>query len=175
VIVSLAVAELPGWVNWVTSIATVIIAIALVVVSLALVAVALAARKMVGRVNSLVGRLQEGALPLLRHGQDVAENVNYITTSVRDDVQRFKGTLHTAQAKLERAARTTEERIGDFNALLEVVQEEAEQIFLSTASTVRGVKAGADRLRGYRATDWEEDGQGRRERVAAPFDEETGD
>ena len=73
------------------------------------------------------------------------------------------------------AARTTEERIGDFNALLEVVQEEAEQIFLSTASTVRGVKAGADRLRGYRAADWEAEEPGRRERVAAPFDEETGD
>jgi hypothetical protein len=175
VIVSLAATELPGWVNWVTSIATVIIAVALVVVSLALVAVALAARKMVGRVNSLVGRLQEGALPVLRHGQDVAENVNYITTSVRDDVQRFKGTLHTAQTKLERAARTTEERIGDFNALLEVVQEEAEQIFLSTASTVRGVRAGADRLRSYRAADWEEDEQGRGERVVAPFDDEIDD
>jgi hypothetical protein len=175
VIVPLAAIELPGWVTWVTSIATVIIAVALVVTSLALVALALAARKMVGRVNSLVGRLQEGALPVLRHGQDVAENVNYITTSVRDDVQRFKGTLHTAQVKLERAARTTEERIGDFNALLEVVQEEAEQIFLSTASTVRGVRAGAERLRGYRATDWEEEEQEREERVVAPFDEETGD
>ena len=174
-IVSFAAVELPGWVTWVTSIATVVIAVALVVTSLALVALALAARKMVGRVNSLVGRLQEGALPVLRHGQDVAENVNYITTSVRDDVQRFKGTLHTAQVKLERAARTTEERIGDFNALLEVVQEEAEQIFLSTASTVRGVKAGAERLRGYRAADWEEDEEEGEERVPTPFDEETGD
>jgi hypothetical protein len=175
VIVPLAAVELPGWVTWVTSIATVVIAVALVVTSLALVALALAARKMVGRVHSLVGRLQEGALPVLRHGQDVAENVNYITTSVRDDVQRFKGTLNTAQAKLERAARTTEERIGDFNALLEVVQEEAEQIFLSTASTVRGVRAGAERLRGYRAADWEAHEQDDEERGVAPFDEETGD
>jgi hypothetical protein len=173
VIVSLAATDLPGWVQWVTSIATVIIAVALVVASLAFVALALAARKMVGRVNALVGRLQEGAAPVLRHGQDVAENVNYITTSVRDDVQRFKGTLHTAQVKLERAAQTTERRIGDFNALLEVVQEEAEQIFLSTASTVRGVRAGADRLRSYRAADWDEGEQGRREGVTAPFDEDT--
>ncbi len=36
-----------------------------------------------------------------------------------------------------------EERIEEFNALMEVVQGEAEDIFLDTASTVRGVRAGA--------------------------------
>ena len=147
-IVSVAAADLPGWVNWVTSVATVIIALALVVAAFAFTGVAIAVRKMVPKVNGLVARMQEGALPVLKHGQDVAENVNYITTSVREDVQRFKGTLRTAQSQLERAAKTTGKRISDFNALLEVVQEEAEAIFLSTASTVRGVQAGAERLRG---------------------------
>jgi hypothetical protein len=36
-----------------------------------------------------------------------------------------------------------EERIEEFNALIEVVQGEAEDIFLDTASTVRGVREGA--------------------------------
>jgi hypothetical protein len=36
-----------------------------------------------------------------------------------------------------------EERIEEFNALMEVVQTEAEDLFLDTASTVRGVRAGA--------------------------------
>ena len=35
-----------------------------------------------------------------------------------------------------------EERIKDLNALLAVVQEEAESAFISTASTVRGVRTG---------------------------------
>jgi uncharacterized protein YoxC len=157
VIVTLAAAELPGWVDWLNAAASVLIAIALVVAAIALAGVAVAARKMVGRVNGLVGRMQEQATPVLRHGQDVAENVNYITTSIREDVQRLKGTIHTAQAKLERAAETTERRISDFNALLEVVQEEAEAIFVSTASTVRGVRAGADRIRVPRTRRWTED------------------
>lgn len=146
-IASLAAAELPGWVIWMTSVATVVIAIALVATAIALAATAMAARKMVARVQGLVGRVQEGAAPVLRHGEDVAENINYITTSVREDVQRLKGTIQTAQEQLERAAKTTERRVSDFNALLEVVQEEAESIFVSTASTVRGVRAGAERLR----------------------------
>ncbi len=41
-----------------------------------------------------------------------------------------------------------EERIDEFNALMEVVQGEAESTFLDTASAVRGVKAGARRLTG---------------------------
>jgi hypothetical protein len=40
----------------------------------------------------------------------------------------------------------TEQRLGEFNALLEVVQEEAEGVFIATASTVRGVRTGAAAL-----------------------------
>jgi hypothetical protein len=40
----------------------------------------------------------------------------------------------------------TERRLGDFNALLQVVQEEAEQMFVSTASAVRGVRTSASAL-----------------------------
>jgi hypothetical protein len=36
-----------------------------------------------------------------------------------------------------------EERIEEFNALMQVVQDEAEGIFIDTASTVRGVREGA--------------------------------
>ena len=39
-----------------------------------------------------------------------------------------------------------EARIDDFNALMEVVQTEAEDIFLDTASTVRGVRQSARRI-----------------------------
>lgn len=172
-IVPIAAAELPDWIVWATSIATIIIAVALVITSIAFVGIALAARKMVGRVNSLVGRVQEGALPMLHHGQDVAENINYISTSVREDVQRLKGTLLTAQTKLEHAAETTERRIGEFNALLEVVQEEAEAIFVSTASTVRGVQAGADRLRALRASDGADENDAREEQGIPPLGTRT--
>jgi len=44
-----------------------------------------------------------------------------------------------------------EERIEEFNALMEVVQTEAEDLFLDTASTMRGVRAGARSIGSPRA------------------------
>ena len=46
--------------------------------------------------------------------------------------------LATANEQLMKAVRETEQRVADFHALLDVVQSEAEDVFVSTASTVRG-------------------------------------
>jgi hypothetical protein len=50
--------------------------------------------------------------------------------------------------RLQLASERMEERIEEFNALMEVVQDEAEGIFIDTASTVRGVRAGARSIAG---------------------------
>src|SRR5215831_4370956 len=52
-----------------------------------------------------------------------------------------------------RALVASEERLGQMNALLEVVQDEAERLFVSTASTVRGVRRGTKAYRERRGTD----------------------
>jgi len=84
--------------------------------------------------------------PLMRHASAIADNVNYITTSVRTDVQQVNATIAAANQRLQQAIALTEQRLGEFNALLEVVQEEAETMFIATASTVRGVRTGAAAL-----------------------------
>jgi len=82
----------------------------------------------------------------MRHASAIADNVNYITTSVRTDVQQVNATIAAANQRLQQAMALTEQRLGEFNALLEVVQEEAEGMFIATASTVRGVRTGAAAL-----------------------------
>jgi hypothetical protein len=72
--------------------------------------------------------------------------VNYITTSVRADVQQVNATVAAANQRLQQAVAMTEQRLNEFNALLEVVQQEAESMFVATASTVRGVRTGAASL-----------------------------
>lgn len=156
-IVSLAAVELPGWLTWLTSVATVVIAVSLTVTAVSLVVIANAARKQMVRVSKLVETAFEALKPAIRHGEEVASNLNYISASVRDDVEQFKGTLRKTQTRLERAAHGTERRIADFNALLGVVQEEAEDLFVNTASTLRGVQAGAERLRAPLPDAWEEE------------------
>jgi hypothetical protein len=78
----------------------------------------------------------------------VAENLDHISASLRRDVRRVDETITEANRQLRRAVTLAEERVHDFNALLEVAQQEAEQVFVTTASTLRGVRKGASTLAG---------------------------
>jgi hypothetical protein len=61
----------------------------------------------------------------------------------RDLVDR----IHTDMGPLAINARALAERLGEFNALMKVFQDEAEATFVSTASTIRGVRSGASAFR----------------------------
>ena len=104
--------------------------------------------------------------PITHHASTIADNLDYITTSIRSDVQQVNATIASANRRLHQAVELTENRLNEFNALLQVVQQEAEQAFVSTASTVRGVRTGAATLSGFEAT-YEEDGSG-----GEPYDDD---
>src|ERR1051325_7237060 len=66
--------------------------------------------------------------------------------SLRNTFRNVKATIDSANGVVQRAVGKTETRLNEFNALLQVAQEEAERAFVSTASLVRGVKEGASAL-----------------------------
>src|SRR5206468_11349183 len=66
-----------------------------------------------------------------------------ITSSIREEVDQVNATIASANRRVQQAVEAVEKRIGEFNALLQVAQEEAEQAFVSTAAAVRGVRTGA--------------------------------
>jgi hypothetical protein len=76
----------------------------------------------------------------------VAEDAREIISIVKGDVRQVQQTVAGANARLLKAVREAEERLDQFNALIEVVQEEAETAFVDTASTVRGVRTGLTRV-----------------------------
>jgi len=106
---------------------------------LVLAALLLQIRRLGREMNRQVG-------PLLERGKVVAANLEYISAQVRTDVERLNGSVKALSDRLHHAAERMEERVEDFNALMEVVQGEAEGMFLDTASTVRGVRVGARSL-----------------------------
>jgi hypothetical protein len=63
------------------------------------------------------------------------------------------GLLTIAFLRLHQAVALSERRLNEFNALLEVVQQEAEQMFVSTASAVRGVRTTASAFAGASGRD----------------------
>jgi uncharacterized protein YoxC len=135
-----------GWFEKVTAVASGLMTVALLVLTVALVPAAWTFRKSYAKISDLLDRVYGDINPLMRHASSIADNVNYISTSVRTDVQQVNATIAAANLRLQQAVALTEQRLGEFNALLEVVQEEAEGMFIATASTVRGVRTGAAAL-----------------------------
>jgi uncharacterized protein YoxC len=121
--------------------------IAILVLTVALVPAAWNFRKSYKRINELIDRFYGDIGPLVRNANTVADNVNYITTAIRVDVQQFNQTVALANERLTVAVKTAERRLNELDALMRVVQREAENAFISTASTLRGVRAGATTLR----------------------------
>jgi uncharacterized protein YoxC len=131
----------------VASVAQGLMSIAFLVLTVVLVPAAWNFRSSYKRINELIDRFYGDIGPLVRNANAVADNVNYITTAIRVDVQQFNQTVALANERLTSAVKTAERRLNELDALMRVVQREAEDAFVSTASTLRGVRAGATTLR----------------------------
>ena len=121
--------------------------IAILVLTVALVPAAWNFRNSYKKVNDLIDRFYGDIGPLVRNANTIADNVNYITTAIRVDVQQFNQTVTLANERLTAAVKATERRLHELDALMRVVQREAEDAFVSTASTLHGVRVGATTLR----------------------------
>src|SRR5688572_33225988 len=146
-IVTKQVAVEQGSFEKVASVAQGLMTIAILVLTVVLVPAAWNFRSSYKRVNELIDRFYGDIGPLVRNANTIADNVNYITTSIRVDVQQFNQTVALANERLTAAVKTAEQRLHELDALMRVVQREAEDAFVSTASTLRGVRAGATTLR----------------------------
>jgi uncharacterized protein YoxC len=131
----------------VASVAQGLMTIAILVLTVVLVPAAWNFRNSYKRINELIDKFYGDIGPLVRNANSIADNVNYITTAVRVDVQQFNQTVALANERLTAAVKTAERRMHELDALMKVVQREVEDTFVSTASTLRGVRAGATTLR----------------------------
>src|SRR5688500_707486 len=146
-IVTKQVAVEQGTFEKIAGVAQGLMTIAILVLTVVLVPAAWNFRTSYKRINELIDRFYGDIGPLVRNANAISDNVNYITTSLRVDIQQFNQTVALANERLTTAVMTAERRLHELDALLKVVQHEAEDAFVSTASTLRGVRAGATTLR----------------------------
>ena len=131
-----------GWFEQLTAVASGLVSLSLLVLTVALVPAAWNFRKSYKKISELLDKVYADVNPLMKHAATVADNLDYITTSVRVDMQKVNQTIAAANQRLQEAVDLTEERLQEFHALLRVVQQEAEETFVSTASVVRGMRTG---------------------------------
>jgi uncharacterized protein YoxC len=132
----------PGVWQKVTSTASGVLTITVIVLSAALIPAAWNFRKSYKKVSDMLDKIYGDVNPLMRHASAIADNVDYITTSIRVDVQQVSQGVAAVNQRLQDAVAGAESRMQELNALLDVVQEEAESAFVTTASTIRGVQTG---------------------------------
>ena len=136
------VVEDPSLWDKVTSIASGVMTITVIVLTVAMVPAAWNFRKSYKKISDMLDKIYGDINPLMRHASSIADNVDYISTSIRVDVQQVSQTVAAANQRVQQAVAAAEDRINQLNALLEVVQEEAESAFVTTAATIRGVQTG---------------------------------
>ena len=146
------VAAEAGWFEKVTGIASGVLTLTIIVLSAALIPAAWNFRKSYKKVSDMLDKIYGDVNPLMRHASAIADNVDYISTAIRVDVQQVSQTVAAVNQRLQQAVSAAEDRIHQLNALLEVVQEEAESAFVTTASTIRGVRTGIDQA--FDEEDW---------------------
>ncbi|HVX39074.1 MAG TPA: hypothetical protein VHB25_05805 [Gemmatimonadaceae bacterium] len=100
-------------------------------------------RRTQAHLEKLIDRVSTEVGPVLKAAGTIGEDLSHITSSIRDHVDEVNTTIAAANDRVRQAVAITEDRLDAFNALLEVVQQEAEGLFVSTASAVRGVRRGA--------------------------------
>jgi len=117
------------------------IAIAVLAVLILVVALPLALQ-----LRKLLKSLQQNVQPVSDRARVAAENLEYISAVVREDVQKVRTSVSGLSDRLKEASDRMEERVEEFNALMDVVQDETESVLLDTAAIVRGVRAGAQTM-----------------------------
>ena len=142
----------PGLWSKVTSVASGVMTITVIILTVALVPAAWNFRKSYKKVSDMLDKIYGDINPLMRHASAIADNVDYISTAIRVDIQQVSQTVAAVNQRLQQAAGAAEDRINQLNALLEVVQEEAESAFVTTASTIRGVQTGINQA--FDEEDW---------------------
>ena len=138
----------PSLLSTVEAVSIVVLGFAVLGVLIALLVILLHLRKLTRSLGVVAKGLERDAAPVMVRVRSVAENVDFITMAVRTDIQKLNASVASLNDRLKEASVRMEERIQDFTALVEVLQNEAEDLALDTAAAVRGVRAGTRSLAG---------------------------
>jgi hypothetical protein len=136
-----------GWVDTLSSIAQIVIALALIGIGILTLAILLLSWKLYKKVKAAAERLRIDVDPAVRNAIAASESARAMVATVQGNVAEISRTVSSANERIGRVVQSAESRAADLNALLDVAQQEAEELFVRTASTLRGVKAGAGEFR----------------------------
>lgn len=127
-----------GW-DALTAISVAIIAVMFVVLAIA----ALISLRDVGRVAR---RLEVFTAALERDGPAMLDGARSVVGNLREEVSQIVATSREVRERIKGTAGSLEERVRDFEAVLDVLQDEVEETALDVAAALRATRRGTSLL-----------------------------
>ena len=137
----------PAWLWMVEGGVAVTIALALIVLLGASVIVVWRLKQAFDRLGSAVERLRADVQPVTERAVALAGHLESAAASVHDAVDEVTATILGANEVLQNAVATADERFREFDAIVRVARDEAEDAVVGAASVVRGVRGGVSAFR----------------------------
>lgn len=133
-------AAMPGWVGPTAAVSLVFIALSFVAIAMALLAAGRGALKATSDLREEIHGLREEIGPALQAVNRVAGKVEGISDQVAGEVREVLETSRRTRYNIERGIKRAQDRLEDFDALVEVVQEEVEETALDATAAIRTVR-----------------------------------
>ncbi len=95
-----------------------------------------------GQLAEELSELRNELGPALRSLNRMGEGAAEVTEMVKEEAHEIIDTTRRLRKDVEKASRRARNRLGDFDALLEVVQEEVEETALDLTSALRTARTG---------------------------------
>jgi len=137
----------PGWLWTVEGTVAVIIAVLLIGLLGAIALLIWRLSRAFERIVDAVERFRTDILPVTERAASIAEHLEEAASSVKDSVEGVTDTINTANEALRDAVATADARFREFDAIVRVARDEAEDAVVGAASVIRGVRGGASAFR----------------------------
>jgi hypothetical protein len=131
-----------GWVGPTIAISLLVIAVCYVTVLAGMAAAARAAARRVDDMAREVSELRRELAPALDAFQRFSASGIEVANEARDEVRQIVDGVHRVRVDVEAGINRTRRRLADFEAMIDVVQEEVEDTALDLASALHTARAG---------------------------------
>ncbi|MEP6764139.1 MAG: hypothetical protein ABJB66_07505 [Gemmatimonadaceae bacterium] len=137
-----------SWFDYTSGTLQLIVLILAVVVLAALAIMLVSLKRGLDSLKTTVEKLYADSKPIVQQAGHVAADAREVMAMLRTDVERISSAAEEVSAQMLDIAATTERRMDDINAVIDVVQGELEETVLSTTAALRGVRLGGRAIAG---------------------------
>lgn len=131
---------MPGWVGPTAALSLLVIALCFLVIPLVVVVVGRKAAEVAGELHREMNELRGELGPAIQAVNRVAGKLDGISDQVGGELHEIVETTRRARYDFERGIARAKDRLEDFDALVEVVQEEVEETALDATAAIRTVR-----------------------------------